>query len=177
MAQQAAHPADIRRLMVRLLLSGLARSSTGRASDSDSGCCRFKSCRVCCGHCIKAVPQSVNLKVRVRFPLVTLHCRRLTDKPPHYGCGTGGSNPPGSAVCIAQMEESASLRRKRPWVQVPLQIYVRIAKQDKARVFYTRMVKVRILLRTVCSCSVTGKHPALLKPRFGFEFRQEYMTM
>ena len=90
------------RWKVQILLSGLARSSIGRAPDSDSGCCRFESCRACCGHCIMAVPQTVDLKVRVRFPLVTPYCRRLTDKPPHYGCGTGGSNPLGSAICIAQ---------------------------------------------------------------------------
>lgn len=90
------------RSKVQLLSSGLARSSIGRAPDSDSGCCRFESCRACCGHCIMAVPQTVDLKVRVRFPLVTPYCRRLTDKPPHYGCGTGGSNPLGSAICIAQ---------------------------------------------------------------------------
>ncbi len=119
---------------VQLLSSGLARSSSGRAPDSDSGCCRFKSCRVCCDRCITVVPQTVDLKVRVRLPPVTPYCRRLTDKPPHYGCGTGGSSPLGSAVCIAQKDESASLRRKRPWVQIPLQISVRIAKLDKARV-------------------------------------------
>ena len=63
---------------------------------------KFKSCRVCCGRCITVVPQTVDLKVRVRLPPVTPYCRRLTDKPPHYGCGTGGSSPLGSAICIAQ---------------------------------------------------------------------------
>ena len=137
---------------VRFLSSGLACSSTGRVSGSRRALwvepegCRFKSCHACCGHCIMAVHQIVDLKVRVRFPLVTLYCRRLTEKPPHYGCGTGGSSPPGSAVCIAQLDQSASLRRKRPWVsppgttryawsRVPLQISVLVAKWMKARVF------------------------------------------
>ena len=121
------------RWKVQILLSGLARSSIGRAPDSDSGCCRFESCRACCGHCIMAVPQTVDLKVRVRFPLVTPYCRRLTDKPPRT---MRYRRFESSRQCdlYNSADESASLRRKRPWVQIPLQISVRIAKLDKARV-------------------------------------------